>query len=466
MAVLIGSIFTVSLWSSAAFAEGTSTAGAATSGTAISTTNAAVSTTNTVSTTNAAVITTNAAVSTTSPAAVTTSTGITAGTGTSVSITPDNIFYSVKRLIENIQVALTFTPEGKAQLLVTLADERLAEADLMMEKNKQELVEQVMKACVETVADANEKLEEAAQSGTDVKATLDDIRIIEQTADKLVIRATGVIPAASVETLKTSVTDQVKATLALQAFAIAKADLRDANNGLKAADEALKAAEKGGDQTAIKTAEANQQAAQQAKLDAENVKNQVEAYKDEIVRALKDDADERSDEDREDGKEDGHKLSAEELQAKIAHLQAIIDKQQQKRAEQVAKHSGKPGKAAVMIDKNAKKQLAKAQARIDALKAQLGTAQAGSTSGSGISAGQNAIAGAASATSGAIAANTSIAKVTDEDGDKDDDKDNDKGQANIKNNDHSKVKAYGLAKDGNKDLEDRLNGDNDDEDKD
>ena len=333
-AILIGGIFTVSLWSGAAFAEGTSTSGAAVTAT---------------------------------------SSAVTAETGANVTITPDNIFYSVKRLIENIQVALTFSPEGKAQLLVTLADKRLSEADLMIERNKQQLVEQVMKAYVKTVEDANEKLEEAAHSGSDVKAALNDIRIIEQTADKLVIRATGIIPADSAEALKAKVTDQVKATLAVQALAIARSDLKDANIALKTAVSQLEAAEKTGDQTAVKAAEANQKTAQQAKLDAENVKNQVEVYKNDIIKALKDD--EKSDEDSEGEDRDGHKLTAEELQAKIDHLKAIIDKQQQKRAEQVAKHSGQPGKAAVMIAQNAIKKLAKDQARIDALKSQLSAVQ-------------------------------------------------------------------------------------------
>lgn len=440
MAVLIGSIFTVTLWSSAAFADGTATVNTAlTSGTAVSTTNAAISTT--------------------IAAVTTTSAGVTAGTGTNVSITPDNIFYSVKRLVENIQVALTFSPEGKAELFVTLADKRLAEADIMVERNKQELVEQVMKAYVKTVSDANEKLEEAAKSGSDVKATLDDIRIIEQTADKLVIRATGVIPAGSADALKTKVADQVKATLAVQAFTIARADMKDANTALKAADSALETAQKSGDQTAIKAAEANQQAAQQAKTNAENVKNQVEAYKNEIVKAVKDNMDEKSggnednqdnqDENKDDENENGHKLSPEELQAMIAHMQAIIDKQQQKRAEQIAKHSGQPGNASAMISKNADKQLAKAQARIDALKAQLSAAQAGPTTDSGITAGRTA------ATSGAITSNNAAARNIS--GDENRDKDE------IKAGDHKNGKGSGKIKNTGKSSEKDRNNDNEDQ---
>lgn len=425
-AVLIGSIFTAALWSGAAFAEGTTT-------------------------TDTAILTTNVTTATTS-------TGVTAGTGTDVSIAPDNIFYDVKRLIENIQVALTFTPEGKAELLVTLADKRLAEADMMVEKNKQELVEQVMKAYVQTVSDANEKLEEAAKSGSDVKAMLDDIRIIEQTADKLVIRATGVIPADSADALKTGVSDQVKATLAVQAFAIAKSELKEAEAALKAADSALKTAQKTGDQTAIKAAEADQQAAQQAKTDAENVKNQVETYKNEIVKALKDDMDEKSDADREDGNKDERRLSPEELQAKVAHMQAILDKQQQKRAEQIAKHSGQPGNASAMIKKNADKQLAKTQARIDALKTQLSAAQTGSTTGSGISAGQTAAVTGAAVSTGAITANTASSQIVSGDEDRD--------KAEIKAGDRGNGKGLGKIKAGDKSSKAVQDNEKDDEDND
>lgn len=422
-AVLIGSIFTAALWSGAAFAEGTTaTNTTASSGSAISTANAVAAATNT---------------STANTSATTTSAGVAAETGTDVSIAPDNIFYNVKRLIENIQVALTFTPEGKAELLVTLADKRLAEADLMVERNKQELVGQVMKAYVKTVSDANEKLEEAAKSGSDVKETLDDIRIIEQTADKLVIRASGVIPADSADALKTRVTDQVKATLAVQAFAIARTELKEADAALKAADSALETAQKTGDQTAVKAAEADRQAAQQAKTDAENVKNQVETYKNEIVKALKDDMDENSGEDKEDWVKNAHKPTPEELQTKIDHMQAILDKQQQKRAEQVAKHSGQPGNASAAIKKNDDKQLVKTQARIDALKSQLSAAQTGLTTGSGISAAQTAVTGAA-VSSGAIAANTASSRIVSGDDDRD--------RTGIKAGDHGKGKAFGKIK--------------------
>ncbi len=133
------------------------------------------------------------------------------------------------------------------------------------------------------------------------------------------------------------------------------------------------------------------------------------------------------------GNKDERKLSPEELQAKIAHMQAILDKQQQKRAEQIAKHSGQPGNISAMIKKNTDKQLAKTQARIDALKAQLAAAQTGSTTGSGISAGQTATtsvtpASGAPASFGAITVKTASSRVLS--GDEDSDKAKTKARSN------------------------------------
>jgi hypothetical protein len=371
-AMLLSAILIVALWSGAVYAEGTTSTEPTTASTETTPTPTPTPTPTATPTPTPTPTATPTATPTSTPTPTPTATATatpapTTETGTTVTIAPDNILYSLKRLVESIQVALTFSPEGKAELLVTLADKRLAEAEMMSEQNKQELVEGVMKAYVETVEAANEKLEQAAQDGKDVTAVLEDIRIIELTADKLVIKATGVLPTESADALKALITDQVKETLAVQAFTIAKVDYKAAAAAVKVAEEELAAAEKTGGEALIKAATEKLQLALQTMEQAEKLKNEVEAYKEEIIKGIKDN-------DEENGLE-----QKEKLQQKIAHMEAIIAKQQAKRDEQIEKHKDQPGKASEKIEANTKKQMDKKKAKVEAMKEQLGTSQPAAT---------------------------------------------------------------------------------------
>ncbi|MTI57050.1 DUF5667 domain-containing protein [Geosporobacter ferrireducens] len=55
-------------------------------------------------------------------------------------ITPDSVFYVVDRWVEDIQLAFNGNPEKKAALLHQMSLERLAEAERMLEENKEEHV--------------------------------------------------------------------------------------------------------------------------------------------------------------------------------------------------------------------------------------------------------------------------------------------------------------------------------------
>lgn len=54
-------------------------------------------------------------------------------------VTPDSIVYPIDKAIESIQLTLTFTAEGKVILLTDISQERLEEAKVMAEENKDEL---------------------------------------------------------------------------------------------------------------------------------------------------------------------------------------------------------------------------------------------------------------------------------------------------------------------------------------
>lgn len=229
--------------------------------------------------------------------------------GSNVVIAPDSLLYPIKKMIESVQVALTFTAEGKAELLVSFANERLAEANLMTERNRQELVQKVMEAYIKTMNEAAEKAAEAAQDQTDVKPLLESIQITEQTADNIVIKATGIVPADVAGQLKTAVAVQVKKTIAVQAAAEAKDQFNAANDSVKQARETLKLAEKGGDEALIKAANDELLKAQDVRKMAQQLKKEAEAYKGQINESLKhDDEDDDQFDEQDEDKDDGDQL--------------------------------------------------------------------------------------------------------------------------------------------------------------
>jgi len=77
-------------------------------------------------------------------------------------ITPDSILYPVERVIEDIQQALTFDNVKGALLLTEIAEERLAEAQVMIEQNKIELAQKAAEDYTKTIEEANSTTQEAA----------------------------------------------------------------------------------------------------------------------------------------------------------------------------------------------------------------------------------------------------------------------------------------------------------------
>ena len=73
----------------------------------------------------------------------------TAVVAVSPGITPDSVFYVVDQWVEDIQLALNGDPEKKAELLHQISLERLAEAEKMIEENKEEYVNITVEGYVE-----------------------------------------------------------------------------------------------------------------------------------------------------------------------------------------------------------------------------------------------------------------------------------------------------------------------------
>lgn len=71
-------------------------------------------------------------------------------------ITPDKITYITDTLFEDIQLSFTYDDEQKADLLIDISEERLAEATEMAEQEKGEFVQTAIDGYLETIGEAQE----------------------------------------------------------------------------------------------------------------------------------------------------------------------------------------------------------------------------------------------------------------------------------------------------------------------
>lgn len=274
-------------------------------------------------------------------------------------ITPDSPIYSLERLIESVQVALTFSTDSKAELLVSIANERLAEAEVMTEKNKQELVKKVMQAYTKTIDDAKEKIKEAVEDNKDVTAVLQEVTIIEQTADKVVIKATGVIPQEYADELKTTITNQVKGTLAVQAYVIAKSGMADAKKKVELAKDDLKSAIASNDTAKVKAAQEALIKAEQVKAQAETLKDGAEAYKEGIKEAIKEQRNDSDDEKKDDSekidKSEKNKWKEEKFKEKAEIMKEKFENKAEKNSKLEKKFKEKAETMKNKFEKKAEK---------------------------------------------------------------------------------------------------------------
>ncbi|MCM3599993.1 DUF5667 domain-containing protein [Robertmurraya korlensis] len=73
-------------------------------------------------------------------------------------VTPDQLLYSVDQLLEDFQLYLTTNSKKETEILLELANERLAEAQAMTEEGKHEFIDILMKNYVEKLALAEEQI--------------------------------------------------------------------------------------------------------------------------------------------------------------------------------------------------------------------------------------------------------------------------------------------------------------------
>jgi len=88
-------------------------------------------------------------------------------------ITPDSPFYFIDTISENIGMFFTFGPEAKARKALQYAEERLAEANIMAERNQLQAMEQATHGYDTFMRMVGEKLEEAQIEGISANVSAD-----------------------------------------------------------------------------------------------------------------------------------------------------------------------------------------------------------------------------------------------------------------------------------------------------
>lgn len=86
---------------------------------------------------------------------------------------PDSPFYFLKRIKERIELFLAQVPEAEAEKYTEFATRRIAEAKMMIKKNKHQFVVKLMERHKEHLTKAEEKIEEAKDKGRDVERVLE-----------------------------------------------------------------------------------------------------------------------------------------------------------------------------------------------------------------------------------------------------------------------------------------------------
>jgi len=231
-------------------------------------------------------------------------------------VTPDNWLYSIEQMIESVQVSLTFSEEGKAELLIGFANERLAEAAVMSEEDKQDLVQQVLQVYSDTMKKANlqvqqiiddteattedqenaeettgETVDETAvvdeEAATTISSLIDSIETVQSNAEEIVIELTGGLTEEQADLMTSIITAEVQNTIALKAYVTAKQGFVESVQQFAQAKAELEQARISGDEAAILAAEAKVQEAEQYKNDMQDFRKDVHELKVDVMKENK-----------------------------------------------------------------------------------------------------------------------------------------------------------------------------------
>lgn len=212
-------------------------------------------------------------------------------------LTPDSWFYPFENLIESVEVSITFSEKGKAELLIGFANERLAEAQIMTEKNQTELVQKLITAYTKTIERANHQVQKKVEDQADqdtipvdedntawVNDVIEKIQIVQNDANNIVIKLSGILSKDQADEMEKALTAQVQNTLALKAYCAVKKGYVEAVHEYAQAKNELGLAKSTGDEAAITAAEAKVEAAQQYKEDMQDFRKEILKLKNEVKK--------------------------------------------------------------------------------------------------------------------------------------------------------------------------------------
>jgi len=221
-----------------------------------------------------------------------------------ISITPDSVFYPLKLLVESLRISLTTDEMGKAELMISYANRRLAEADIMREQDDEELVRELIRESLKLVDGAN-AFAFGAPEGKGNKHVEDVQSEISRTESEIMMTIRfGAGEHDDLSQLLGNLEKEIVRAMATRTFQTAKENFFDAKDDFMTAKEEYKKAKQSGDEQAIAAAYEVLLAAEANKDNMEEIKNQFENLKEKIKDSYEDDEEEEKDRDKDEEEEE------------------------------------------------------------------------------------------------------------------------------------------------------------------
>lgn len=286
-------------------------------------------------------------------------------TKSAAGITPDSILYPVDKAIESIRLALTAGDIEKATLLTEFAEERLAEASVMLEEGKTELADTAAKDYTDTIGTSDDKIQTAIDEATgtevtdttepDTKASVLDellnrnIEIQKHSVDVLA-GLLDKLPEEARDKITAVIVKQIMQAEAVRDFVDTKKAYNNGAKDVRDAEKSLNDAEKSGEQTKIDAAKAFLLDAKSklaelltAKDSAADYKKDIKAKIEEKLAEIKADNSDGSTVDSQEGStvvtdeeevendtEEGTTAVVDSIKLNISHLKSAVEKELKK----------------------------------------------------------------------------------------------------------------------------------------
>lgn len=178
-------------------------------------------------------------------------------------VTPNEITYGIDRFLEKVSIAFTFSDEAKIEKLIEFANERLAEGQVMVEKEEVELSEKALAEYNETISNAQDKLQELLENSEkpeeDTETKLDEVqeKVIsaQEEAENKLDAIQELLPEESREVVAEIKALQEVRKEAVRAMVEARHEFNSARKEYTASKVALKKVEKQGDEASVKQAQ-------------------------------------------------------------------------------------------------------------------------------------------------------------------------------------------------------------------